>query len=168
MKPIGNSIQILSWIVIGTLMLVIATSLSERNLPMSAYEWPDRKKEGFESKGEGESSMVYYRDQPQMDHLGSYLEWEKASDKGLTGQDPLLHDRTKPYVLLDDTLSVKKGQVPNTKESSNTCYQSDFRANTTKVGNYVQRTNNYKHDVPDSCSAPIHELVGNFYEMPSL
>jgi hypothetical protein len=30
-------------------------------------------------------------------------------------------------------------------------------------GQYVQRTNNYKRDYPDTCSAPLTELVGAVY-----
>lgn len=30
-------------------------------------------------------------------------------------------------------------------------------------GQYVQRTNNYRRDYPDTCSAPLTELVGSVY-----
>jgi hypothetical protein len=34
----------------------------------------------------------------------------------------------------------------------------------TSQQSYAQRTNNYKHGYPDSCSAPNHDLVLDFYK----
>jgi hypothetical protein len=31
-------------------------------------------------------------------------------------------------------------------------------------GQYVQRTNNYRRDYPDTCSAPLTEFVGSVYK----
>lgn len=31
-------------------------------------------------------------------------------------------------------------------------------------GQYVQRTNNYRRDYPDTCSAPLTEFVGSVYQ----
>jgi hypothetical protein len=67
--------------------------------------------------------------------------------------------------LLDDSLSMK--QTPGTL-SAKTCFQSDFLAQSNKVGNYIQRTNNIRHATPDSCSAPLTELVDSFYTNPIL
>jgi len=46
---------------------------------------------------------------------------------------------------------------------SETCYRSDIGESLKKTRNYLQRTNNYEHEYPDSCSAPNHEFVGTFY-----
>ena len=67
------------------------------------------------------------------------------------------------FALLGDSLAHKNslGDL-----SSKTCYQSDFLAQSQKVGNFVQRTNNFRHAAPDSCSAPLTELVNAFYTNP--
>lgn len=70
-----------------------------------------------------------------------------------------------PYKLLADVLPEKKTDGTLTAQ---TCYQSDFLAQTEKVGNYIQRTNNFRHGTPDNCSAPLTEMVNSFYENPSL
>jgi len=31
-------------------------------------------------------------------------------------------------------------------------------------GQYIQRTNNYRRDYPDNCSAPLSELAGSIYK----
>lgn len=49
------------------------------------------------------------------------------------------------------------------KMTSETCYRSDIGESLKKTRNYLQRTNNYPHIHPDSCSAPNHEFVGTFY-----
>ena len=49
------------------------------------------------------------------------------------------------------------------KMTSETCYRSDIGESLKKTRNYLQRTNNYQHEYPDSCSAPNHEFVGTFY-----
>ena len=50
--------------------------------------------------------------------------------------------------------------------TAKTCYQKDFMAQSEKTGNYIQRTNNYRHAAPDNCSAPLTEFVGSFYKNP--
>ena len=50
--------------------------------------------------------------------------------------------------------------------TAKTCYEKDFLAQTTKTGNYIQRTNNFRHAAPDNCSAPLTEFVGSFYKNP--
>lgn len=47
--------------------------------------------------------------------------------------------------------------------TSEKCYRSDIGESLRKTRNYLQRTNNYQHSHPDSCSAPNHEFVGTFY-----
>jgi hypothetical protein len=64
------------------------------------------------------------------------------------------------YSLLEDSLSKKTSPG---KLSAHSCFQSDFLAQSDKVGNYIQRTNNIRHATPDSCTAPLTELVDSFY-----
>jgi hypothetical protein len=47
--------------------------------------------------------------------------------------------------------------------TSERCYRRDVGETLKKTRNYLQRTNNYQHTYPDSCSAPNHEFVGTFY-----
>jgi len=49
------------------------------------------------------------------------------------------------------------------KMTSELCYRSDIGESLKKTGNFLQRTNNYKHSHPDDCSAPNHEMIGTFY-----
>ena len=49
------------------------------------------------------------------------------------------------------------------KMTSEVCYRNDIGESLKKTRNYLQRTNNYEHSHPDSCSAPNHEFVGTFY-----
>lgn len=44
------------------------------------------------------------------------------------------------------------------------CYNTDWSRNLEPGGSYRQMTNNYLHKYPDSCSAPTHELILNFYK----
>lgn len=47
--------------------------------------------------------------------------------------------------------------------TSQICLGQDASEALKPVHNYLQRTNNYKRDHPDSCSAPNHEMIGTFY-----
>jgi hypothetical protein len=44
------------------------------------------------------------------------------------------------------------------------CHTMDWARNLEVGGSYRQMTNNYKRKYPDSCSAPKHELILNYYE----
>jgi hypothetical protein len=46
------------------------------------------------------------------------------------------------------------------------CYNQDFANTLMPGGTYRQFTNNFIHGYPDSCSAPYHELILNFYKNP--
>lgn len=48
--------------------------------------------------------------------------------------------------------------------TSQECYGVDYQRALERAGSYAQRTNNYPRGYPDSCSAPYHELVLNFYK----
>lgn len=52
--------------------------------------------------------------------------------------------------------------------TAKTCFDADFQAATEKTGNYIQRTNNFKHGIPDSCSSQRTEMVNSFYVPASL
>lgn len=60
-------------------------------------------------------------------------------------------------------MPLKEAQGNWAKMTSEVCYRSDIGESLKKTRNYLQRTNNYQHVHPDSCSAPNHEFVGTFY-----
>lgn len=70
---------------------------------------------------------------------------------------------TTPYTLLNDVLLQKESAGTLTAK---TCYEKDFLAQTAKTGNFLQRTNNYRHGAPDNCSAPHTEFIDSFYRNP--
>lgn len=78
------------------------------------------------------------------------------------------HAEKKPvanYTLLADEFAPATGPGMLTAK---TCVEADFQAATEKTGNYIQRTNNFKHGIPDSCSSQRTEMVNSFYKSVSL
>jgi hypothetical protein len=61
---------------------------------------------------------------------------------------------TAPYTLLQESRQ-SQGNL-----TAQTCYEKNFITQTQKTGNYIQRTNNFKHAGPDSCTAPLTQLEG--------
>jgi hypothetical protein len=104
--------------------------------------------EGFTENKEKESKEVNGRIEQPFGPSGN-----PADAPSLSSTYSLLPLQTKPT---PGTLSAK------------TCYESDFLAQSQKVGNYIQRTNNIRHASPDSCTAPLTELVDSFYQNPIL
>jgi len=72
---------------------------------------------------------------------------------------------TSSEAILDNYPPMSEGtaRVNWGKMTSETCYRSDIGESLKKTRNYLQRTNNYQHSHPDSCSAPNHEFIGTFY-----
>jgi hypothetical protein len=64
-------------------------------------------------------------------------------------------------VLLKDFMKVKTGL---TQAGAKSCMDQDKARQGEVGGQYVQRTNNYRRDYPDNCSAPRSEYVGSVYE----
>jgi hypothetical protein len=95
--------------------------------------------------------------------------FDGAAAEPVSGPAPSSLNERIPYHLLQGVL--KDAPVDNQDNSSLNscaCYGKDFQNRIQLTGNYVQRTNNYKRANPDSCSAPFHELVNNFYEVQKL
>ncbi len=69
-------------------------------------------------------------------------------------------------ILAGDKLTPMSDTEANmnwSRTTSERCYRMDMAEELKCGGSYLQRTNNYKHSHPDSCSAPNHEFVGTFY-----
>ena len=130
----------LGWGVLFTLIFVIAKILSQIHY---IYLLPDfwgslfarHGQEGFENQEKNVKGIV---------------------DVSLGDPD----STDAPYSPLADVLKLKGTEGTLTAKS---CFETDFLAQTERTGNYIQRTNNFRHMTPDSCSAPLTELVNAFY-----
>jgi hypothetical protein len=76
----------------------------------------------------------------------------------------------RPDVAESDPAHLLKSEIETTRPfntfgtlTQQQCFEQDGTRLPEKLGDYSQRTNNYKHTYPDSCSAPYKELVGSFY-----
>lgn len=67
----------------------------------------------------------------------------------------------KPYLLLEDRQENKDIIDVLTSQS---CYETDFSNDLSKVGSYRQMTNNYKRGTPESCSAPRQDVIHSIYQ----
>jgi len=77
-----------------------------------------------------------------------------------------LQNIRSPFALLSDILKPYSGTIVS--PTSERCYDADFQTRLEHTGNFRQMTNNYKRGVPDSCSAPNHDLVLSFYDVEPL
>jgi hypothetical protein len=92
-----------------------------------------------------------------------------ASPEPVSGPAPSSLNERIPYHLLQGVLKdAPKDNQDNNCLNSCACYKKDFANRIQLTGNYTQLTNNYKRANPDSCSAPFHELVNNFYKVQKL
>ena len=85
---------------------------------------------------------------------------------GLAPAPVSLEKPREPYSLLGDFLQPYTGKPVS--PTSKSCYETDFQARLERTGNFRQMTNNYKRGVPDSCSAPNHDLLLSFYKVDPL
>jgi hypothetical protein len=87
---------------------------------------------------------------------------EEASDLSPGGAaDPLTEKIIASAAL--PAMSVGEAESNWGKMTSQRCYKTDIGESLKLTRNYLQRTNNYKREHPDDCSAPNHEFLGTFY-----
>ena len=134
-----KAFTVLGWVTLVTLSLAIARQLSEQR---DMYFLPDSWGAQFAKHSQG-------------GQVGRGLLENFSNYSGSPASE------NAPYKLLADVLPEKKTDGTLTAQ---TCYQSDFLQQSNKVGNYIQRTNNFIHAAPDSCSAPLTEVVDSYYE----
>jgi hypothetical protein len=145
------NLKVLGWVVLLTLTLGIARQLSEqRGIYLLSDVWGKQFAWAGWDKGVAESFENQSKEVKGRIDVPGLLSPAEAS----------LNVPREPYNLLNDVLAEKTTEGSLTAK---TCYQTDFLAQSNKVGNYIQRTNNFKHATPDSCSAPRTELVDSFY-----
>ncbi len=63
---------------------------------------------------------------------------------------------------LADMLAAKPSMAPSDYDAAG-CAAIDDARQLELGGQYVQRTNNYKHTYPDNCSSPLSDFVGAIY-----
>ena len=90
-------------------------------------------------------------------HAALYERFTDINPASFTLQNP-----REPYALLTGVLPVKS-ESKTGDLTAQSCFQTDFLSQNQKTGNFNQYTNNYKRKVPDSCSAPLTELVNTVY-----
>jgi hypothetical protein len=139
----------LGWLAIITFVLAIARQLSERR---NIYFLPD-------------SWGKQYRNHENFENPLSDVKGIVEKTDLLTSGNPGETKAPTSYSPLADVLKTKGTEGTMTAGS---CFEKDFIAQTEKVGNYIQRTNNFRHGTPDSCSAPRTELVDAIYSNPTL
>jgi len=71
--------------------------------------------------------------------------------------------KLKNYELLDDVLTPNEYSRVAAGPTAAKCYGIDY-SRTLEKSSYAQRTNNYQHKRPDSCSAPNQDLILGFYK----
>lgn len=152
-----DAIKYLGWIVLATLTLAIARQLSEQR---TIYLLPDSFGNLFSTKGWDHGTLPWSSEGFTSEDS---VKGRVDSSADVIPADASLEDPRQPYALLNGVLPEKmdKGTL-----TAKTCYEKDFLAQSNKVGNYIQRTNNFPHAAPDSCSAPLTELVNSFYLNP--
>ena len=144
----------LGWLAMITLVLAIARQLSERR---NIYFLPDSWGRYFASYGQEN-----FADAPSsMSGVKGVVEKTDLLTSGMPGEA----GAPTSYTPLADVLKTKGTEGAMTAGS---CFQKDFMGQTEKVGNYLQRTNNFRHGTPDNCSAPRTELVDAIYTNPTL
>ena len=135
--------SILVWILIGLVMIGGLAFLGyirehqfsrERNLLLEGFEMEEKKAEPF---GTEERLLA-----------------------------PVHSVETEKLVTSDTLVPQSETEAVSnwSKMTSERCYRRDLGEGLKKTRNYLQRTNNYQHTYPDSCSAPNHEFVGTFYK----
>ena len=73
-------------------------------------------------------------------------------------------DQSADYRLLAGVFPLENSMAKaRTDITSEACRLRDAALDLQLDGDYSQRTNNYPRKFPDSCSAPRHELLLNFY-----
>ena len=82
------------------------------------------------------------------------------------GDSPALNKPRTPYVLMGDAIRPLETGQSHELITAQKCYERDFKAQNSLVGNYVQRTNNVMTIYPDTCTGPRQELILGFYEPP--
>jgi hypothetical protein len=100
---------------------------------------------------------------------GASENFQERADLPIGGGDsPALDKPRTPYTLMGDVLRPLEMGKAHELITAQKCYDRDFKAQDSLVGNYVQRTNNVMTTYPDTCTGPRQELILGFYEKPGI
>ena len=90
---------------------------------------------------------------------------DKKDPTGIIDSSRLSPDTNEegPAHILKDKIAVTRPFNEVGTLTQQRCYEQDGHRIPEVLGDYNQRTNNYVHTYPDSCSSPFKELVGSFY-----
>lgn len=99
---------------------------------------------------------------PGYEGYANYSDGVKPDRLGAVGNADLASLHQGPP--LSDFLKVQSGLTPY---AAGSCFDGDQSTSLEPGGQYVQRTNNYRHDYPDNCSSPLSEFVGSVYSPKS-
>jgi hypothetical protein len=112
-------------------------------------EQEEKKKEQMKEAFENIGPSAGVTGKPETDYI------DGPADASLT-------QPRKPYNLLEQLPPAPRGSISCLNAAC--CAETDFEWRTNLTGNFLQRTNNYKREFPDNCSAPLTELNLAFYK----
>lgn len=95
-----------------------------------------------------------------------FVNYIPATHNPITPGNADLDEPRKPYHLLEWIPNAPNDTVGCLNASC--CSETDFMSRTNLTGNYLQRTNNYKHAYPDNCTGPLHDFTLAFYKPQAL
>ena len=84
------------------------------------------------------------------------------------GDSPALDQPRTPYGLLNDVLPPLMTGKKHEMMNSQTCYERDYKAQSSLTGNYSKITNNVMTTYPDTCTGPRQEFMLGIYEAPGV
>jgi len=145
--------------------LIIVVLMSLLNYQMVRSVWPiarPRVESTWPSEGFADMTLEQWLPSPEVvtkPSVGDCPATLMNADTyaGITGM-------YKNYDLVADYIPAKDGLRIASGPTSQQCYEKDWTRGLEPAGSYAQRTNNYKHGTPDSCSAPNHDLILDFYK----
>lgn len=101
----------------------------------------------------------------------SYKATENFQNRGTDlpiggGDSPALDQPRTPYGLLNDVLPPLTLGGKHELINSQSCYEKDYKAQTSLTGNYSKITNNVMTTYPDTCTGFRQEFMLGFYQPP--
>lgn len=105
-------------------------------------------------------TWFYTRAVRQPEHFADYFDIPTRAVAGPDGVAPEMAPVTSGP-LLDNVLTPQSGL---SSLNAGSCYAQDRSVELQLGGQYAQRTNNYRRDYPDNCSAPLTDFVDSMYK----
>lgn len=137
-----------AWVILGAIGLILLAVLGR-------YKFTTYQSSGYEEPFMSPFSMTETDDS----HSPNGVDESTKGARAYSGDTEKLiaSERLRPF-------SEQEAVNNWSRMTSEKCYKTDMGEQLKKTRNFLQRTNNYQHSHPDSCSAPNHEFVGTFYQ----